>query len=134
MGGIEKALISMLEAMPKDEYEITVLVMGTGGELIHEVPIHVKVKCLYGNENTTIEKLRNCAKRGKFISLFKIGYYSVLAKKSRNVFDQEMYHSKMVPKLNTEYDIAIAYHVPASFPVVYVIDNINAKIKVAWIQ
>ena len=33
MGGIEKALISMLESMPKDEYDVTVLVMANGGEL-----------------------------------------------------------------------------------------------------
>lgn len=29
MGGIEKALISMLEALPENDYDVTVLVMGT---------------------------------------------------------------------------------------------------------
>jgi hypothetical protein len=33
MGGIEKALLSMVKAIPKDEYEVDVLVMGMGENL-----------------------------------------------------------------------------------------------------
>ena len=58
MGGIEKSLISYaIESMPKQKYDVTLLVMGNGGELIGEIPNHVKVKCLYGNEKSTFEKL-----------------------------------------------------------------------------
>ncbi|WP_336481244.1 glycosyltransferase [Bacillus sp. FJAT-53711] len=134
MGGIEKALISMLESMQKDEYDITVLVMGRGGELIDEIPNHVKVKCLYGNEKSIIEKIWNYTKRGNFINAFRIGWYTVLAKKAKTVYEQEMYQSKMLPIAETEYDLAIAYHTPASFPVVYVMNNIKAKVKAAWIH
>lgn len=134
MGGIEKALISTLESMPKDEYDITALVMGNGGELIDEIPNHVKVKCLYGNEKSIIEKIGNYTKKGKFINAFRIGWYTVLAKKAKTVYEQEMYQSKMLPIAETEYDLAIAYHTPASFPVVYVMNNIKAKVKAAWIH
>lgn len=134
MGGIEKALISMIESMSKEEFDITVLVMGKGGELLKEIPQHVEVQCLYGNENSTIEKIWNCIKKVKLIRAFKIGYYTILSKRAKSIFQQEMYHSKMLPALDTEYDFAIAYQVPASFPVVYVIDHIIAKTKVAWIH
>ena len=134
MGGIEKALISMLESMPKNEYDVTVLVMANGGELTNEIPDYVKLKCLYGNEQSIIQKIRNQMKRGKFISAFRIGWYANLAKNAKTVYEQEMYHSKMLPILETEYDLAIAYHTPASFPVVYVMNNIKAKNKVAWIH
>ena len=73
-------------------------------------------------------------KKGKFISAFRIGWYTNLAKNAKTVYEQEMYHSKMLPILETEYDLAIAYHTPASFPVVYVMNNIKAKNKVAWIH
>lgn len=76
MGGIEKALISMLEFMPKDEYYVTVLVMSNGGEFIEGLPSHVKVKCLYGNEKSTIEKVWNTMKKGNFISSLRIGWYT----------------------------------------------------------
>jgi glycosyltransferase involved in cell wall biosynthesis len=134
MGGIEKALISMLEVMPIDRFEVTVLVMGNGGELVEQVPSHVRFGCLYGDENTTLEKIWNAVKRGEFLHAFKIGWYTALAKNSNSVFDQEMFHSKMVPAVDTVYDLAIAYHVPASFPVVYVMNNIKAKKKAAWIH
>lgn len=134
MGGIEKALISMLENLPKGKFDVTVLVMGHGGELISEIPPHVKVKCLYGNEKTTIAKLINYIKKGKVFSALKVGIYTFLAKRAKTVFDQEMYHSKMLENEDVEYDMAIAYHVPDSFPVVYVINKIKAKRKVAWIH
>ncbi len=134
MGGIEKALLSMLEAIPKDKYEITLIVMGTGGELEDDIPKHVKVICMYGYERTTVEKIKNSIKKGNFNNAFKVGWYTFLSKTTDSVFQQEMYHSKMLPKIETEFDLAIAYHTPASFPVIYVITHLKAKKKVAWIH
>ncbi|MGG4167735.1 glycosyltransferase [Rossellomorea vietnamensis] len=134
MGGIEKSLIAMLELIPKNEYEITVLVMSNGGDLVHEVPSHVKIKCLYGNEKKTIEKILNSTRKGKLLDAIKIGWYTYLAKKTDSVFKQESYHLKMLPLLEEEYDIAVAYHVPASLPVRFVMDNLKSKTKMAWIH
>ncbi len=134
MGGIEKALIAMLELIPKNEYEITVLVMSDGGDLVNEIPSHVKIKCLYGNEKKTIEKILNSTRKGKLFDAIKIGWYTYLGQKTDSVFKQESYHLKMLPLLEEEYDIAIAYHVPASLPVRYVMNNIKSKTKVAWIH
>jgi glycosyltransferase involved in cell wall biosynthesis len=134
MGGIEKSLISMLESMSEEDYDVTVLVMGYGGELEDDIPKYVNYKCLNGEENSIIEKIWNCTRKRRYVSAFRIGFYAILEKRSRTVFQQEMYHSKMLPILDTEYDLAIAYHVPASFPVVYVINNIKAKTKAAWIH
>lgn len=134
MGGIERALISMLKSIPEDSYDVTVLVMGTGGELLDEIPDHVKVECLYGYENTTVEKIWNQVKKGRWLSAFKIGWYTFLYKKTKDRFKQDWYHSKMIPIVDKEYDLAVAYHVPASFPVIFVLNNIKAKSKVAWIH
>jgi glycosyltransferase involved in cell wall biosynthesis len=134
MGGIEKALIAMLELIPKNEYEVTVLVMSDGGDLVKEVPSHVKIKCLYGNEKKTIEKILNLSRKGKLFDGIKIGWYTYLAQKTDSVFKQESYHLKMLPISEEEYDIAVAYHVPASLPVRFVMDNIKSKTKAAWIH
>lgn len=37
-GGIEKALISMLEVIPKEQYEVTLFVMAEGGEFEKFIP------------------------------------------------------------------------------------------------
>ncbi|HZH58303.1 MAG TPA: hypothetical protein VEY70_01730 [Metabacillus sp.] len=119
MGGIEIALISMLESMSENKYDITLLVMGKGRELADKVPHHVRVKNISG-------KLWNYIKNGRVKDAFKTGLFTILAKRSKTIFEQELYHSKMLPISSTEYDIAVAYHTPASFPVVYVMNNIKS--------
>lgn len=134
MGGIEKSLISLLKELSKDKYDVTVLVMGKGGELLEKIPSHVNVQCLYGNEKTTIEKIKKYIIKGKLLNALKIAWYTFLSKKTNSVFEQEMYHTKMLPVITDDFDLAIAYHTPASLPVVYVMNNIIAKKKVAWIH
>ena len=58
-GGIEKALISMLETMDENKVEVTLFVMAKGGEFEKFIPSWVKIKCLYGEEKTTKEKIIN---------------------------------------------------------------------------
>jgi len=134
MGGIEKALLSMLNSIPNEMYDITVLVMEMGGELQGEIAKHVKFKCLFGNERTTIEKIGKSVKKGRLVKAIKTGWYTLLSKKAKNNFNREWYFGKTISGLNEVYDIAIAYHTPASFPVVYVMTHINAKRKIAWIH
>lgn len=133
-GGIEKALISMLEIMPKNEYDVTLFVMARGGEFEQYIPSHIKVKCLYGEEKSTIEKVINSLKCGNVIRAIKIFIYTLLALRSTPGYNQEKYLEKILPDQNEKYDLAIAYHVPASFPVKYVINNLEAKEKIAWIH
>lgn len=134
MGGIEKSLISLLEELPADKFEVTVLVMGKDGELEREFPNDVSLQCIFGEEKTSLEKVKNNVIKLQLIGATKVAVYSLLAKVTKNVFKKELYYSKMLPILENEYDLAVAYHTPASFPVVYVINNVKAKKKVAWIH
>ena len=133
-GGIEKSILSMINSIPKDKYEITLFVMATGGEFEKYVPEHVKVKPIYGNEKTTLEKVTNNIKRGKLIKAIKIVIYTILSQKSKYVFDREKYYLNIVQEQHEEYDLAIADHVPASLPVIYVVEKLKAKKRVAWIH
>ncbi|MEN8076858.1 glycosyltransferase [Clostridioides difficile] len=133
-GGIEKALISMLETMDKNKVEVTLFVMAKGGEFEKFIPSWVKIKCLYGEEKTTKEKLINKIKKLKLIEAIKIGVYSIKSFNSKVGFEQEQILSKILPRQMEEFDLAIAYHVPASFPVIYVANYLKAKRKVAWIH
>jgi glycosyltransferase involved in cell wall biosynthesis len=134
MGGVEKALISMLELMPKEEYEVTVLIMENGGELIGDIPDHIKVRCIYENERKAMRKIWNYSKKGRIISAIRLVWYSILERQAKTAFEQQIIHSKLLPTLKKEFDLAIAFHIPASLPVIYAINNIKAKNKVAWIH
>lgn len=133
-GGIEKALISMLEIMPKDKFDITLFVMARGGEFEEYIPKQVKIKCLYGEENSVKEKIIGKLKRADIIGSIKIPLYTALSIKAKKVYEQERYLSKILPKQTEKFDLAIAYHTPASFSVIYVSEHLNAKKKVAWIH
>ena len=133
-GGIEKALISMLEIMLKDKFDITLFVMARGGEFEEYIPKQVKIKCLYGEENSVKEKIIGKLKRADIIGAIKIPLYTALAIKAKKGYEQERYLSKILPKQTEKFDLAIAYHTPASFPVIYVSEHLNAKKKVAWIH
>lgn len=133
-GGIEKALISMLETMDTNKVEVTLFVMSKGGEFEKFIPPWVKIKCLYGEEKTTKEKIINKIKKLELIEALKIGVYSIKAFNCKSGFEQEMILSKILQKQMEEFDLAIAYHVPASFPVIYVANYLKAKRKVAWIH
>lgn len=133
-GGIEKALISMLEMIPKDKFDATLFVMSRGGEFEKYIPKHIKVKCLYGEEKSTKDKIINNLKKGNILQAIRVPIYITLAIKSKRVYKQEEYLAKILPKQEEKFDLAIAYHTPASFPVVYVSNYLNARKKIAWIH
>ena len=137
MGGIEKSLISLVKSIPSDKFDITVFVMARGGELFNDMPEYVNVKCIYGEYNTTFEKIKESIYNKDIYNVFKNIQYTLLSKLYRkldNIYKEELCQLKIVPKIDEEFDIAIAYHVPASMPVVYVINNLKAKKKLAWIH
>ncbi len=135
MGGIEKALISMLEQVPKEKYDITVLLVHTGGELFGEIPDHVKVQYIFDNENRIIKTLWKCIIRGRFVTSFNVILNAVLLRRRGNTeFDEFIYYSKTKPFESTQYDLAISYSGPLSLPVIFVAKNIKAKRKILWIH
>lgn len=133
-GGIEKSLISMLEVLPKDEFDITVLLMEYRGALLSKIPKWVKVKSLYGETISIKVSVLNNIKKLNFKKAITQIFYGIMCKKTNNVFKNYQYSSKILGMLEGEYDVAIADHVPASFPVMYVVNNIRAKKRAAWIH
>lgn len=50
MGGIEKALIEMLNIMIEEEYELELYLLENGGELLNKVPKKVNIKYVFGKK------------------------------------------------------------------------------------
>ncbi|WP_251549850.1 glycosyltransferase [Neobacillus muris] len=135
MGGIEKALISMLEQIPKDRYDVSLFVVHPKGELIDKIPSHVHVKSIFDNRERIASMVWNYTKRGKFLSAFNVILSSVLLKwGSISEFEKFGYYSKIRNIDEAHYDLAISYSSPITLPLVFVANNINAKKKIAWIH
>jgi glycosyltransferase involved in cell wall biosynthesis len=124
----------MLSAMSPGKYEVTVFLMARDGVLYEEIPSWVTVKCIYGDYQSTLNKLIDPMKKGDVNSAVKNLFYTVKGRTAKSVFEKELCDLKMMPIQPELFDIAIAYHVPASLPALYVVKNIKSKKKVAWIH
>lgn len=133
-GGVGKALIEMLALIPEDEYDITVLVKEHGGELEYEIPKWIKVKGIFDDTTSIKQNIYKYALKLKFIKSIKLFIHLLRSYFAKNTY--ESYHNicKALPVVEEEYDLAISYHVHYTFPLIYVINNIKAKKKIAWIH
>lgn len=133
-GGIEKALINMLNAFSKEKYDITLYVEKLGGDFFEDIPSYVNVKVIPEIECGNKERI------GGALKSFKIGRSIEITKglihnyRNREYVDQCIGMCKILPKVEESYDLAIAYSAPVSLALYYVAYNIKANKKWTWIH
>ena len=145
-GGTEKSMISLLNVLDKNKYDITLLLLKKKGELISEIPSHVKVEeillpedekndILYGKKNA----LKDCLRRGKIISaVIKInrGIAMRLAAKS-GAAQRVWYYEKIESKINVcteRFDVVIDYMGYGLFNTFYAARKIQGNTKISWVH
>jgi glycosyltransferase involved in cell wall biosynthesis len=141
VGGTEKALLNMINEIPKEEYDITVLMLEKYGGFLDSIPSHVHIKYLNGykdlkyilNQPPLITAV-NFLKVGKLIKALAIILIHLLSKimKERSIFFK--FFLKGYQGNETEYDLAVAFAGPMDFISYFVINKIKAKRKVQWIH
>lgn len=134
MGGIEKALLKMIDDMKEDEYEITLFLKSVGGELLDSVPTRVKKIIIFEENMTNKKRTIRLLKKKKFGKAFRVGFYTFLSSRTTNFAKSYKYICKTLDSIDEEYDLAISYSTPTAFSVVYTIDKIKAKKKAVWIH
>ncbi|WNB92466.1 glycosyltransferase [Bacillus sp. NEB1478] len=141
VGGTEKALLNMISEMPKEEYDITILMLEKYGGFLDLIPETVHVKYLEGYSK--IKKILNIPPKTITLNLIKNGkiikglYLSLLFLFSKLLNDRSIlfrYLLKNIPDLKNEYDIAVAYAGPMDFISYFVVKKIKAKKKIQWIH
>lgn len=141
VGGMEKALLNMISVMPKDQYEITVLMLEEYGGFLDHLPKEIKKEYLQGYEN--IKDLINdppqlsalkYLKKGRLIQASVILGLHIITKILDNRELYIKYVLRKYPRLEQEYDVAIAYAGPNDLISYFVYNKINAKEKKQWIH
>lgn len=141
IGGVEKALLNMLEEMPQDKYDVTVLMLEEYGGFLDYIPDWVNVKVLDCYEE--IKRFVNdppqyvaidLFKNKQYIKSFKILFYYILSKVINNMNYYYSYVLKEYSCMDEEFDIAIAYHGPMDFISYIVGKKIKAKKRIQWIH
>jgi len=127
MGGVERALIAMLNQFNYENVDVDLYVEKEGGELFDEIPEKVNVSCL-----STVNS-RNIICH-PIVGVRKLLCKNQLKKKNLTYLEQNKISSEMLIPIRKKYDVAIAYHAPNTVPIFYVTDKIHAKRKILWLH
>lgn len=132
-GGAEKSLVNLLNELPKEKYEIDLLLFKREGMFLNQVPEHVQILEIPEN----IKKLYGPIHRmGRFF-VPKV-FYTLKAKvqekgyKGKEAYRWKNYYSKYIDQLPGQYDVAIAY--TASEVLYFTNEKVCAKNKYVWIH
>lgn len=117
-GGAERSLLSLLQNLDRNKYEIDLLVINKGGAFEQFIPPNVNYKCL----------------NLKFSFLGKIKFFFNRKRESDTHTAQVFWktYSKQIPQYDKKYDIAIAWG--QGFATYFTSTKIDAATKYAWIN
>ena len=137
VGGTEFALYETVKLLSSPDTEITVVVMKSGGALYKDFEQFCTIYDLskeYENAVITRDSLKKDLKKLRLISFVKKLTFKLLEKNVYSHFEFKNSISKRLPIMDERYDVAVAYYAPYASMEPFVINNTNAKKKLAWIH
>lgn len=141
IGGVEKSLLSLLSAIPKDKYEITILTLDKKGGFLEYIPNNVKLieaEWFKYIKPIIMDSPQNIIKRYiKNYEFLKIPSFIYSYFKSKKTNDRYIYYKhvlKSIPECKEKYDVAIAYAGPTEIIDAYISHKVKAEKKIAWVH
>ncbi|MBJ8187302.1 glycosyltransferase [Bacillus cereus] len=141
IGGVEKSLLSLLSVIPKDKYDVTVLMLEKKGGFLKQLPSWIKIeeavwfkdikpKIMQSPKKTIKEYYEN----KRYIKALNFFFSYVVSEKlkDRYVFYKEIF--KDIPHSKNKYDIAVAYQGPTDIIDYYVVNRVTSKKKISWVH
>lgn len=141
IGGTEKALLNMVAEIPKDQYEVTILMLEKKGDFLNFIPKEVRIE--YVKDYEEMQYILNrpsrlviadLIKQRKITKALQLAVLYVISKimKERSVILK--YCLQNYEDVYRNYDIAIAYAGPMDFISYFVANKIEARRKVQWVH
>ncbi len=134
MGGIEKSLIELCKALLEKNIEITLYLEVPGGELYNEIPEDVKIVSIFEKYNNMKQVLKTFLRERQFRKSYALIESYIINKLEGNPVKGWIETAKYLEDEQVIYDYAFAYGAPLAFSTIYVIKNIRANKKYAWIH
>ena len=141
IGGVEKSLLSLLSCIPKDKYEITLLLLDKSGGFLDYVPNHINIEeCNWFKDvkpiimNSPYEIIKTYKNKKQYGKIFKFIYCYLIDKYFDNRFLYYKFAMRDVPINDKEYDLAISYQGPTDIIDYYIGNKIKAKKKISWLH
>lgn len=139
IGGSEKSLVSLLNILDYDKYDVDLLMLKRGEVFEKYVPNKVNILDIpkyyefLGNKKIKIspfKKMKYIYCRIKCSIQLRTNRYKKQVINNQQIFYKNQ--KNILEKLDKRYDVAIAY--AQGFPTYLVADKINASKKIAWIN
>jgi glycosyltransferase involved in cell wall biosynthesis len=137
-GGVEKALINLLDLLDEKIYQVDLYLLKKEGEFLKYVPNWVNIKEIIMPEkarNTLLDHigfkkaLLREAKKGR---LHKVSYMLYRKVIKKDYFAEVRKDINRVEEVNQSYDIAICFHCHSPYLINFVADKVRAKRKYLW--
>ncbi|MFK4414293.1 glycosyltransferase involved in cell wall biosynthesis [Bacillus sp. RC251] len=141
IGGTEKALLNMVAEIPKEKYEVTILMLEKKGDFLNFIPKGVRIEYVKGYEEMqyilnkpTRVVIADFIKQRKIVKALQLAVLYVISKimKERSVIFK--YCLQNYEDAYRNYDIAIAYAGPMDFISYFVANKVEARRKIQWIH
>ena len=141
IGGVEKSLLSLLSAIPKDKYEITILTLDKKGGFLEYIPNNVKlieaewfkyIKPIIMDSPQNI--IKRYIKNYEFLKILSFIYSYFKSKKTNDRYIYYKHVLKSIPECKEKYDAAIAYAGPTEIIDAYISHKVKAEKKIAWVH
>lgn len=141
VGGVEKAFLGLLSAIPLDKYEVHVgLINKKGGFLdylpkevkIHEITVFQKYWRLINDP--PLQYIKEFIKNGHIIDALVHLFLYIQFKLSRNRFWFYKYILRNEPMMENIFDLAVAFAGPSQMMDYYICEKVKSPIKCGWIH
>lgn len=127
MGGAEKSLVTLLGLMPRESFNIDLMLIARVGELLPLVPDRVNIIPFRESYPGRLGRVATMAAKAHR------KFYELRGWIKNNVDQFWKSTSWSIPAMRQRYyDVAIAYH--QGFPTSYVATKVKARRKLAWVN
>lgn len=137
IGGAEKSLVNLLNLIDLNKYDVNLLMFKPEGDLLQQIPSGIHIL----KTDPSLFYAYKCDKnvfsckagiRSEILRIFSTGVCKILYGNCARQKRWTKFYKTLLPKLDSEYDVAIGYlEGDASY---YVIDKVNAKRKILWVH
>ena len=141
IGGVETSLLSLLNTIDKNEYDVDLLLLEKKGDFLESIPDGIKV--IIYNEYSEIKDevnlppvfiIKRYVKQGNIARAMKLarGYLITKLKNDYNYYYKAVFNKLEV--LEKQYDIAVSYSSIIGYLTWIVNNHIQADKRIGWIH
>lgn len=141
IGGVEKALLSLLNTLSPSEYEVDLLLLENQGGFLDQIPswVNVIVYDYYEKIKDEVNQpplavISRHMKNGRLVRGITLGTAYGVSKLGKDTSHYYKAVFRGAPKLSKKYDVAISYTSIISYLSWIVMYHVDAPVKIGWIH